>query len=212
MRIEPIVEGHGEVAAVPLLLRRLCVEAQCQDIEVGRPIRWKRGDLVKQEGLARAVRLALLRPECKAILIVFDSDRDCPRDLAPRLTNWARQVAAGVPCEVVMAHREYEAWFLANVESLRGKRGIRTDAKPHPDPESPRGAKGQLEQRMEYGASYIERTDQPALTQSFDMSLAYRRCRSFRKLVNAFAELPRGMGRHLSQWPPSQWTGAPDAG
>ena len=28
MIIQPIVEGHGEVAAVPVLLRRLCREAQ----------------------------------------------------------------------------------------------------------------------------------------------------------------------------------------
>src|SRR2546426_7135782 len=46
-----------------------------------------------------------------------------------------------VPCAVVLAHREYEAWFLASLESLRGRRGIRGDAEAHPDPEEPRDRK-----------------------------------------------------------------------
>ena len=53
-----------------------------------------------------------------------------------------------MPCYVVMPNREYEAWFLATIESLRGTRGIRDDATPHPDPESPRGAAEELRRRM----------------------------------------------------------------
>ncbi len=39
MKVYPIVEGHGEVEAAPVLLRRLLAEARCQHIGVGRPIR-----------------------------------------------------------------------------------------------------------------------------------------------------------------------------
>ena len=39
MKVYPIVEGHGEVEAAPVLLRRLLAEARCQSIGVGRPIR-----------------------------------------------------------------------------------------------------------------------------------------------------------------------------
>ena len=42
---------------------------------------------------------------------------------------------------VVLAHREFEAWFLAAIESLRGTGGIRADAESHHDPESPREQK-----------------------------------------------------------------------
>jgi hypothetical protein len=111
-----------------------------------------------------------------------------------------------------MAYREYEAWFLATIESLRGKRGIRPDADSHPNPEEPKGAKGQLELRMHPGRSYSETADQPALSAMFDMALAYRRCRSFRRLVKAFGLLAAGVGVVLDKWPPPAWEGNPDAG
>ena len=104
-----------------------------------------------------------------------------------------------------MAHREYEAWFLATVESLRGVRGILPEATPHPNPESPRGAKEALEERMQAGFSYAERTDQPALSGRFDLSAAYARCRSFRRLVSAIGQLIQATGRDLPEWPPSSW-------
>ena len=45
MTIWPIVEGHGEVDALPILLRRLDAEAHVH-VEVGAPIRKRRGQLV----------------------------------------------------------------------------------------------------------------------------------------------------------------------
>lgn len=42
MTIQPIVEGFGEVNAVPILLRRLMQEGQIYGFDVGRPIRRKR--------------------------------------------------------------------------------------------------------------------------------------------------------------------------
>ena len=38
MKIEPIVEGHGEVQAVPVLLHRLLDAAQVFDVDVDRTI------------------------------------------------------------------------------------------------------------------------------------------------------------------------------
>jgi hypothetical protein len=94
-----------------------------------------------------AVQFAALRENCAGILVLFDADDDCPRELAPTLECWAREAAGGRPCAVVMAKREYEAWFLASIEGLRGRRGVLPDATSHPDPESPRDAKGKLERR-----------------------------------------------------------------
>lgn len=108
-----------------------------------------------------------MQPNCGAVLILFDGDDDCPADLGPTVQTWATAAAAGTPCHVVLAHREYEAWFLAAIESLRGRRGVRDDAEHHPDPERPRGAKEQLEARMQPGATYLETTDQPALSALF---------------------------------------------
>ena len=150
MKIQPIVEGHGDVKALPVLLRRLVQEAHVAALSIGRPIRRPRSKLVKKEGVQQAVRLALLQPECGAVLVLFDGESDCPADLGPTVQTWATAAADGTPCQVVLAHREYEAWFLAAIESLRGRRGVLIDAARHPDPERHRGAKEQLESRMQH--------------------------------------------------------------
>ena len=205
MKIQPIVEGHGEVRALPVLLRRLRAEAQAWNIDVGRPIRRNRNQLVKKLELEKAVSLALRQPACSSILILLDGDSDCPAKVAPSLQDWAASVARNVPCEVVIAHREYEAWFLAAIDSLRGKRSIREDAHPHLHPEQPRGAKEQLEARMLAGASYLETTDQAAFSALFSLADAHRKCRSFRKLTSSFGQLVRSMGQEIGEWPPTSW-------
>ena len=205
MTIHPIVEGQGEEAAVPLLLRRLRDVAQVWEVQVGRPIRQHRSQLVKKDTLQRAVRLALVREDCTGILILFDADDDCPAELAPTLEAWAREAAGGKPCAVVMANREYEAWFLASVEALRGRCGLLPDAASHPKPEEPRDAKGELERRMRAGASYSPSVDQVTLTAHLDLQWVYRRCRSFQKLVRAFGALLGAAGAAPAVWPPPAW-------
>ena len=137
--------------------------------------------------------------------MLLDGDTDCPADLGPTVQGWANEAANGVPCGVVLAHREYEAWFLAAIESLRGHRGVRIDAEPHPAPERPRGVKEQLEARMRPGRSYLETADQPAFSASFALSVAYGHSRSFRKLTNSFGALVRAMGHDIPEWPPAAW-------
>jgi hypothetical protein len=206
MNIQPIVEGYGDVAAVPVLLRRLCDEARVYQAEVNRPIRRNRSELVQESPLRKSVQLALLQPNCGAILIVFDGDDDCPRELAPTIQMWARQESQAVPCEVVIAYREYEAWFLAAVDSLRGRHGLRGDAAFPGDPEGPRDAKGRLEGLMRPGWSYSETADQAPLTAEFDMVAAYARSRSFRRMTSAFGGLLSRLGIPAEQWPPPNWT------
>jgi hypothetical protein len=93
MMIQPIVEGQGEVAAVPLLLRRLQNEAQAWGLEIATPHRRRRTELVKKDSLQDAVRLAELGQDCVGILVLFDADDDYPKDLAPTLDRWAREAA-----------------------------------------------------------------------------------------------------------------------
>jgi hypothetical protein len=206
VNIQPIVEGHGEVTAVPVLLRRLRDEALAFGVDVNSPIRRKRSQLVQEAQLRNSIRLARLQPQCGGILILFDSDDDCPKVLMPTLQVIAQNEAGPIPCSIVLAHREYEAWFLASIYSLRGKRSVRADADPHPHPEKPRGAKGQLEARMEEGKSYHETSDQAALSAIFDMKTAYQQCRSFRRMVKVFGDTVVAGGVSLGTvWPPVGW-------
>lgn len=203
--IQPIVEGQGDEAAVPVLLRRLRDAASAWGLQIGRPHRRRRTQLVRKDDLQAAVRVAALQPGCAAILILFDADDDCPKELAPVLEGWATEVSGGRACAVVMANREYEAWFLASVESLRGKAGIGDTATSHPDPEAPRDAKGELQRRMPPTASYSPTVDQAPLTAHLDLASAYRGCRSFRKLVGAFGLLSAAAGNTPGVWPPLEW-------
>ena len=153
MKIQPLVEGHGEVEALPVLLRRFIDAAQVWTVGVRQPIRRPRNRLAQEDGVRQAVRLALEQPECGAVLVLLDGNSDCPAELGPTVQEWTTGAADDTPCRVVLAHREYEAWFLASIESLRGFRGVTTTAQPPRDPEDARGAKEQLRARMQPGAS-----------------------------------------------------------
>jgi uncharacterized protein DUF4276 len=184
----------------------LQAESGCFDLVFNRPLRKRRAEIVSEQPLREMVRVALRQAGgCHGILILFDSDRDCPLHLAPRIQTWAAAEAGPIPCEVVLAHREYESWFLASLESLRGIRGIRLEAIPHADPESVRGAKEKLEASMADSRTYSETLDQAALTALFDMAAAYRSCRSFRRMVSAFGKVAAGADAPLGEWPPPSW-------
>jgi hypothetical protein len=90
MNIQPIVEGDGEVGAVPVLLRRLSDAAGAYMLGVNAPIRRSRADLVRENGMRKAVQIARLQPDCGAILIIFDGGDDCPNDLAVPVQMWLR--------------------------------------------------------------------------------------------------------------------------
>ena len=204
--IQPIVEGDGEKEALPVLLRRLLDEAEAWTVQIGKPILRHRNKLARDEcDVMRAVEIARRQPDCEAILIVFDGDDDCPAELGPKVQGWATAAAGGLPCEVVLPHREYEAWFLAAIESLRSHALIRSDAAPLADPEQPRGAKERLRERVADGIAYSPTAHQARLSASFSLKLAYRRSRSFRKLTTSFGSLLTAMDQDIGAWPPEHW-------
>ncbi len=206
--IQPIVEGHGEVEAFPALLRRIVAEGNA-NVAVGRPFRASRGQLTRKASLQRIVDLAWRQGGVTSVLVLFDSDDDCAASLAPQVLAWAQEVRGGT-CAVTLACREYEAWFLAALESLRGVNSIRLDAEPPQDPETHRDAKGQLERLMEPGASYVEVVDQPRMSARFDLGLAFSRSRSFRHLVTSVAPIVQASEHFIGAWPPDHWINRPE--
>jgi hypothetical protein len=198
-----IVEGHGEVEAVPVLLRRLANTLDpALNLQVAQPIRVTKSKLLQPRELERAVELAARKVGSSgAIFILLDSDEDCPATLGPELLRRARAARSDVSIAVVLAKREFEAWFLAAVESLRGRRGLRTDLEPPAQPENVQGAKEWLTDHMTAGGHYVETLDQPALTAVFDLDAA-RRVDSFdkcwRDVSRLITELQR---RPAGGWP-----------
>ena len=189
IRIVAIVEGDGEVKAVPVLLRRIgAAVAPLAALDMARPIRVPRGRFLKASGLEGYVSLAASRagPDGR-ILVLLDANGDCPAELGAALLQRARAARPDLLIEVVLAKCEYEAWFIAAADSLRGTRGISSAANVPPDPESIRGAKEWLRARM--SGPYSPTADQAALTARFDMTAARRRAPSFDKMWRAVIAL-----------------------
>ena len=127
--IVAIVEGPGEVDAIPILIRRIAATAVPDVVpHVPRPIRVKRDRFLKENELERYVDLAARQsgPD-GGVLIVLDADDDCPPELAATILRRATRARSDRTIKVVLARREYEAWFLAAADSIAGRRGLPDD-------------------------------------------------------------------------------------
>ena len=190
VKIGCIVEGKGEVAAVPILIRRV-VESLYPEllVDTPRPIRVSRNQVVKMGEIERAVDFTAQKIGGQgAIFILLDSDDDCPAQLGPELLCRARQVRSDLPIAVVLAKHEFESWFLAAAEFLQGQRGLNGNLQSPNNPEEIRGAKEWLSQRMDGNKRYSPRLDQPGLTARFDLNQA-RYADSFDKCYRDIAYL-----------------------
>lgn len=186
MKLGVLVEGHGEHYAAPILVRRIAASLGVTDI-TSTVIRQPRTMILKPGELERAVILLGHKVgERGALLVLIDADDDAACELGPELLRRAQAARSDRPIGVVLAVREYEAWFLTAAPSLRGKRGLPADLEAPAMPEAIRDAKGWLGQRMPRG--YSPTADQPALTGLFDLELA-RSSPSFDKLVRELTRL-----------------------
>ena len=190
IRFGCIVEGHSEVRSVRVLIRRIAAELYPElMIDIPRPNRVHRDQVVKIDELEREIELTARRIGGQgAIFVILDSDGDCPAELGPALLRRASQVRSDLPIAVVIAKNEFEAWFLAAAESLRGSRGLKNDIHSPSDPETIRDAKGWLSERMEDSRTYRETRDQPALAALFDIEQA-RQADSFDKCYRDIVRL-----------------------
>ncbi len=181
--IVSIVEGDGEDAALPVLLRRLGAWLSPEQyINVARPIRVGRNQFLNRDEIfSKQLQLAALKcTQPGWILILLDADNDCPAELARTILERSMLIIPNHRVSVVLANREYEAWFLASALSLNGARNLRIGAAPA-SAESVRGAKEWLSERIPNGR-YREVTDQPALSAVMDLQMARENSRSFHKL------------------------------
>jgi hypothetical protein len=182
--IASIVEGDGEVCALPVLLRRLA--AECEPAAVVNPlppIRVRRDRFLnKDEEFRRQLLLASAKCGDNGwILILLDADDDCPADLGQNILQRAQEYAGHRRLSVVLANREFEAWFIAAAQSLQGVRGFFVAPEERLDVETPRDAKGWIRQHMR-GGKYSPILDQPAFVAKIDFQQAVGNSRSFRKL------------------------------
>jgi hypothetical protein len=193
IRLAIIVEGHGEREAVPVLIRRIAAEINpALSIEICSSQRIPETKLLKADETRNAIEYAARKIGGKGgIVIIVDCDRKngCPAKDGPALLKRANKIRPDVPISVILAKKEFESWFIAAAASIRGKRGLSSTLEEVADPESIRGAKEWLSDRMPPHFPYSETTDQPALTALFDMALARKRSGSFDKCYREIEKL-----------------------
>jgi len=207
LRVAPIVEGHGEVEAVRILLERAWREIVHGDyIDVLRPIRMPRSKLLKigrrgergvttpdEREIGRAVELAAAKLRGpfdvalpNLILILLDADYDCPKDLAPAILEATSSRATECDIVCVLAKAEYETWFVAAAESLADYLTVLPNETIPEEPEQSGARKGWIAKRFK-SPSYKETVDQPRLTAAMDLKLCRQRAPSFDKLCRELA-------------------------
>lgn len=192
-KIYAIVEGHGEAIspkkgqppAVYALIAKLLVDLQCWTLfPPSRHGPWRMsssGDFFAKGKLEHVIRIHKRKMlDAAALLILFDLDDDCPAQKGPEIAERIRQMEE-LPFSIVVvcAKCEYEAWFLASLETIHpGHR--------YPDPpEEIRAAKGWLNRHF----GYREAGDQSRYTQAIDIEMAWSRSRSFQRLYNALEQI-----------------------
>jgi hypothetical protein len=200
IRIGCIVEGHGEEESVPLLIRRIAGQLSLPTaVQVLPPYRARRDKLLKHGDteLERAMELTARKVGAAGgILLLIDADDSCPAETAQLLLNRTRAIHARIATAVVLAKKEFEAWFLATAESLRGKRGLPDLLEAPEHPEEIRGAKEWLSSRMP-PHGYSPTLDQPSLTALFDINQARERSASFDKCYREIVRLLAGGNTRL---------------
>ncbi|HEY6328944.1 MAG TPA: DUF4276 family protein [Blastocatellia bacterium] len=186
----PIVEGAGDASAVPVLLRKILGGLGRYDIAVARAKNANgRGNLDKADGLERFIRYAWKEPDCGAIVVLVDADKECPAELARSYSERIANVGLLFPVVIVCAKRGYETWLVASFETIIGRDlevtpGPRPDEAPH-DAELVPSPAAWITKRMPKGRSYKKSIDQEAMTHRLDVATASARSRSFRRLVHA---------------------------
>lgn len=172
--VAPIVEGHGDVAAVPLLLRRMAPE-----LAVARPVRCPRTRVVRNDYLIRMARIANANIQDRgAVLVLFDADQDCAAQLGPELES---ELAKSFPdrlCRVVLAVRGFEAWIAGGDASY----GL-------DDADSAGNLKSRI--RQANNGLYQKTVDQPKLIAKADLTRLGQVSRSFGKLFKVVGEFVR---------------------
>lgn len=174
-KIACIVEGHGEVEALPVLVRRILSEEGLY-ADIRKPHRMTSAAMrTPQITDVAQIHAAITEPSGGLIIAMFDLDDDnetsLRQDAEAHLTDYRHVVA--------VASHEYEAWILAGVHELGENYGVAPDATPHPDPESPRNAKKAVEEYIQ--RSYKETVDQAKLSAVINLDTVGQRSNTFRR-------------------------------
>lgn len=186
-----ILEGLGDIEAYPALIGKVG-QTLHQPYFAPQPIRAGGAERLRQPGqLERFVEMAATRSQAEAVLVAVDLDDGCCVEWHEEFVRRSEEIADryAKPVRVCFAIREFECWFLEDLDHLRAvapEYDWRSDFSCA-NPSAVRGAKEALQAAMK--ARYKASTDQAVLAKKLDAPRLYQRSRSFRKFVRGVTGL-----------------------
>lgn len=200
-------EGEGEEQALPSLVFRLRDHLGLHLPHMPKNGNWRKS-LVTKTQVRGACEQVRAHASCEALLLTRDADlkdrpyADCPKDAAPEMADWVRELELPFPTAVVLFYKEYETLFLAGAEGMAGKdvvnqRNRVVSTMPagviaHPSPEHPLDAKGWVRANLVEG--YKPTLFQTSLTRLLDFEvMEASSLSSYRRLVSALTFLSENL-------------------
>jgi Domain of unknown function (DUF4276) len=185
-RIVSIVEGDGEKEAVPNLLTTLLYSQSMYHYQVQPALTANGvGNLTKEGGIEKFISHAMRMPDCVGILVLLDSDGDCPVTKAKELAKRIQVHGTKYPVAIVLAHNSYEAWLLASIDTVCEHPDLPSGLTFEADCQEIPSPKRWIKERMHYH----ETTHQLELTRLMDVDIAKVNSRSFRRFCHAVEEI-----------------------
>lgn len=184
-RILPVVEGDGDVKAVPILVRRILHEHGLYDVDL-LPAQ-KRGDFPKVRGAFDNYFNAALKWNAPILWVMdFDcEDCECVAQESLALYRHASRIRPGWPFKVVFVPKEFETLFLLEQQAARDVLGIAQDYQFPDSPELIRGAKQVLSKALPSGRAYKEMVHQEKIAARLEMAMLRSVSPCFRHMENS---------------------------
>ena len=177
-----IVEGYGDVQAVPALIAKTSILLGNPAI-ASDPIRAGEWKLLRRPGVVEGYLELAASRQWDLILVVLDLEDDCAMAEAAVARERVEQWKDGrdIKVEIVFMVREYETLFLWCPTCLP----VSDNALLPANPDAIRGAKERVKQVA--NRRYKETQDQLRYTQSLDIPVLYGVSRSFRRFCKAIS-------------------------
>jgi hypothetical protein len=185
-RLKLIVEGKGDVAAGASLVCKCAADYGFQVIIDEPPIRAGEAKKLRRVGeLERYIELATGHA-VDEIFILLDLDDGCAVEFAKEFYRRGEPIAvqANKKLRVCFCVREFEGWFLADIDDLRAALpdySIELSAE-YRNAQDIRGAKEELRRACK-GKKYKPMRDQNVFVKKLNISNLAKRSRSFKKFL-----------------------------
>lgn len=187
-RVSCIVEGDGDITAVPNLIRHTAASHGLFQIQiVGRPLRAGNiANLMRAGEYERFVRIASKRDN-DVILLLCDADDRCPVDLINEMHSRSEIISGEVQKRIGICFfkPEFEVLFLHDIHNIAHRCpqfGINPDKLYVLDFEGVRDSKGRLKEICSR-VRYKETRDQEKLVYALDTHNLPARSRCFRHFI-----------------------------